>query len=775
MSERIKRIKQRAFENGKHRDWWTTAYWIRKALYEYRFEDIHNIKRAKMDAYKWEHIPIEIDPEELIVGRFPYSPIGTEIGTLKLERPRIQIFKSELIEPEREWDIPSLIGVSKEEWVFLEKFEEDTISLSGSLSATTGQRAMDYKKLLERGCEDILREVRERRAKIRFDKTKDAERDCFYEAAEISLQGFLRFAERYREKLEECCAIEKEPVRKAEYAKLIEIFSNIPAKPARNFYEAIQCVWLLQWAVYLAGDTNLSGRPAEYLYPYYQRDKEKGELTDEFAMELVESFFLKHNEIYDTWPAALIVGGVTKEGRPAWNDLCYMFVRAIETVGLINPAVSVAYNKEMPQPLLDLCVDIISKGYTKPALFSDEVVIAGLVEAGVELEDARSYMQSTCVEITPVGCSNIRVKPFVNPVKALECSLNNGEEINAMEEEESAKFLFRGERELIHSKRWQDPLFDYDLNSIRSFEDFDRVLKKCLSGIIFEHVKDTCRISLKFSRYTSSPIVSCFTNDCIARGLDASDGGAKYNFNYFCFPGMLTLVDSVAAIKKTVFDEKIITIQEMAALLHNNYEGEERMRQYLLNRCPKFGNDNDYVDAIAKDLYDFIDRELSKYCMNLPNSSMHPSYFAWKMHGIFGSRTSATPDGRLEGSALSECLSAVQGRDKNGPFAVARSMEKLNQKRSLGGIAANFRFAKSFIGRPEGKKAVAHFIREFLENGNFEIQFNVVDQKQLLDAQKKPEQYKTLMVRVAGYSDYFTNLEPNIQNEIITRLEHDEF
>lgn len=771
MTERIAKLKPRAFDNGKHRDWWTTAYIIRKALWEYRFEDIHNIKRAKMDAYKWENIPIEIDPDELLVGRFPYISIGTEVGTLKLERPYIEIFENELIDKELP-DIPGLIGVDAGEWERLRQFERDTISLSGSLSATTGHRAPDYDKLLRYGCDGILEEVRTKRTQLTFGDPLDAKRDCFYEACEISLKGFIRFGERYREKLEQLYMAEKEPKRKREYAKLVDIFTQIPAKPARDFYEAIQCVWLLQWGAYLAGDTNLAGRPAEYLYPYYKRDKERGVLDDAFAMELIESYFLKHNEIYDTWPASLIVGGVTREGKPAWNELCYMFIRGIETVGLINPAVAVAYNRDMPQDLLELCVDIISKGYTKPALFSDDVVIAGLVDAGVAIEDARSYTHSTCVEITTIASSNIRVKPFINPVKALELALNNGNEINNDEEKPSAKFLFRKEKEIIDAKNWMDPSISYRLDSVHSYEEFERLVKKCLSGYLKEHVKATCRDALKFSSYCSSPIISCFTNDCIARGLDASAGGAKYNFDYACFPGFLTLADAMTAIKKVVYDERRLTIQELAEAIKNNFSGQENLRQYLLNRCPKFGNDDDYADTIAVDFYNFIDTELSKYCMDLPLSTFHPSYFAWKMHGIFGERTAATPDGRLAGTAMSECLAAVQGRDRHGPFAVARSMEKIEQKRSLGGIASNFRFSQSFIGTSEGKAAVAQFIRYFMENGNFEVQFNVVSQKDLVDAQKHPENYKTLMVRVAGYSDYFTNLETSVQNEIINRLEH---
>jgi len=271
-------------------------------------------------------------------------------------------------------------------------------------------------------------------------------------------------------------------------------------------------------------------------------------------------------------------------------------------------------------------------------------------------------------------------------------------------------------------------------------------------------------------RYTSSPLASAFLDDCIARGKDAGSGGAKYNYSYPDFPGVINIIDSLQAIKQAVYDEKLITLQEMAQLCESNFDGKESLRQYLVNKCPKFGNNVAAVDEIGTDIYNFIYDELKKYRTSL-DAAIYPGYFAYVYHGLLGEKTDATPDGRLAGTALSEHLGAFCGRDKSGPVAVMRSISRLDQSLGLGGIATNYRFAKKFISNDKGKKAVADFVRTFMKNDCFEIQFNVIDRKDLLAARENPEQYQTLLVRVAGFSDYFVNLAPNVQQEIIERTE----
>ena len=273
-------------------------------------------------------------------------------------------------------------------------------------------------------------------------------------------------------------------------------------------------------------------------------------------------------------------------------------------------------------------------------------------------------------------------------------------------------------------------------------------------------------------RYSSLPLVSCFINDCLALGKDAANDGARYSYIYPCFPGFINLIDSVVAIRRVVYEEKRATLEEIADAIKGNFEGEERLRAFLLNRCAKFGNDLDESDEIAKDLFEYMNEELKKFNTCVRNGSFHPSYFAWIQHGVLGQKSAATPDGRLCGEALSECLGSVQGMDKNGPIALMHSTSKIPQHHAIGGVATNFRFSKRMMR--ESLPEIKAFIKEFMKNGNFEAQFNVVDQETLLDALERPAYHKTLMVRVAGYSDYFVDLSPIIQREIISRLEHGE-
>jgi formate C-acetyltransferase len=255
-------------------------------------------------------------------------------------------------------------------------------------------------------------------------------------------------------------------------------------------------------------------------------------------------------------------------------------------------------------------------------------------------------------------------------------------------------------------------------------------------------------------------------------GKDAANDGARYSFIYPCFPGFINLIDSVVAIRRVVYEEKRATLEEIANALKGNFEGEERLRAFLLNRCAKFGNDLDESDEIGKDLFLYMNEELKKFNTCVRNGTFHPSYFAWIQHGRLGQVCAATPDGRFQGEALSECLGSVQGMDKNGPIALMRSTSKIPQHHAIGGVATNFRFSKKIMR--EALPEIKVFIKEFMRNGNFEAQSNVVDQDTLLDALEHPERHRTLLVRVAGYSDYFVDLSPIIQREIISRLEHDE-
>jgi formate C-acetyltransferase len=729
---RIDTLREIAFANGHHPNNWVEMQYLRAKAYMATCDEwSHNIRRAKIEAAILDNYTVEVTPGELLAGRFSHDVVLTE----------------------------------EEEAVRQKGMEAIKLGgrLSGWGSAATGHRVVDYELIINQGVKVILAKIEEKLVPLNYYNSEDAEKSAFYRASKCSLEAFCRFAGRFREKLLALVDGEDDSKQKAEYLAMAENFKKAPYEPCTTFYEALQIVWFSEFVLTLLGDTSLVGRPDSYLYPFYRRDIDRGILTKEAAYEMIACFYYKQNEIYDTWPGSLMVGGVDRENRPVWNELTEMFIEAVETTGLINPSVSVAYTKDMPRHILDKCVDVISKGYTKPSIFNDRIVRKGLEDAGVDPADARQYIHSTCVEITPIACSNIQVaSPYINPTKALEYVLGRG------------KVLFGTEQALnvpVHYDMFKDiPISDDDL---KDFGSFYGAVKKVMAQIIQKAIVLNCHYSLYTSRYHSSPLASALLNDCLERGKDSGAGGAKYNFFYPCFPGYVTMVDSLAAIKQAVFEEKKISLDDLARLCSTDFKDEERMRQYLVNRCAKFGNDDDEVDEIGKDFYDFLRTELAKYHHCLGDAAtFHPSYFAWIMHGMLGRNAAATPDGRRQGEALSENLGASQGMDRNSPLGVVRSISKLDQTYGIGGIATNFRFSRSFAASPDGKKAITDFIEHFMNSDCFEVQFNVVDQATLLDAKTNPEKYSTLMVRVAGYSDYFTNLAPEIQDEIIRRTEH---
>lgn len=692
-----------------------------RALFDEPAPYAHNVRRAMIDQAIFEGYPIEIDESELIVGRF------AEPRALTLEE------KAYADEARR--------------------YLRASGKLAGTSTAFTGHRVIDYEKLLNVGIRRILEEVAQRRAEIDYSGPEDAAKAAFYESVEISLSGFVRFCARAREALSERAAGENDPARREMLWKMAANFERAPLEPCAHFHEALQIMWFMQFSLCLMGDISLTGRFDNYMYPFYKRDIEEGCLTRAFAFELIEHLYLKHNEIYDTWPAAVMVGGVDRDGAPVWNELSEMCVEAIRTTGLINPSVNVSYTPDMPESLMDKSLEIISEGYTRPAFFNDRIIQEGLRAAGMDERDSRYYINSTCVEITPIAASNVQVAtPYINLNKAYE-------------------YIFNGGKAICGAECRVRPEIPVEISELATFEDFKSLTEKVVRGVIRANLEDTVKYLYAFSQYCASPLASAFLNDSLARGMDSGAGGARYSYVYPCFPGFLNLVDALQAVKTVVYEKKLMTLSELGDLLRANFEGNERMRQFLLNRCPKIGNGIDEVDRIGVELYELIRDELKNYSTSA-GATFHPSYFAWIMHGRLGKVAAATPDGRKAGEALSESLGAVQGMDRNGPTGILRSIEKIDQKYGIGGIATNLRFTKKLMQSPEGRAAVKSYIRTFMEHGCFEVQFNVVDQADLLDAKEHPEKHRTLMVRVAGYSDYFVNLSAEIQDEIIKRSEH---
>ena len=679
----------------------------------------HNLRRARIDCAFFDHSFIEIDPEERIVGRHPTAYTLT---------------------PEQE----ELAKLARQ-------YRRLSGPLAGLDTAFTGHRVVDYETLINRGVGALLSDIDGYQSQIDYSQPDAAGREAFYLSVRMSLEGFVRFAARVRETLLAMAGTSPEP-RRSELLSMAALFGHAPMEPCRTFREAVQMMWLLEYSLCALGDISLTGRLDNYLWPFYQKDLERGLITRQEAYELICEIYVKHNDIYGTWPASIMVGGLDRSGSPVWNDLSDMCLDAIGDTGLVNPSVNICWTEHVPDRAMQKALLLLSQGYSRPAFFNDRVIREGLRLAGVSEEDSRYYIHSTCVEITPIAASNIQVAtPYINLTKAFEYVLGEG------------RPLFGASYDV---GEWSVPL-----SSLDTYDKFRRAVFDLMARILHSELRRVTRNLYAPAHYASSPLASAFINDCLARGRDSGAGGARYSFVYPCFPGFLNVVDSLAAVRQAVYEEKVVTLSELRDQLQSDFS-QDRIRQYLVNRCPKIGNDIPSVDQIGVEVYEFIRSELKKHTTCV-GATFHPSFFAWIQHGYFGRVAAASPDGRRQGAALSESLGAVQGRDLHGPMALVRSISHIDQKYGIGGIATNLRFTRRMMSEQAGRDAVKSFIEYFMDQNCFEIQLNVVDQSVLLDAKAHPENHRDLMVRVAGYSDYFVDLIPEIQDEIIRRNEHD--
>lgn len=717
-----KAYRDTAFLNGTT-DYSTEANYL-KSIAADRFQEEPNmdIRRALIEKFILEHISIDINDDELLVGRFdPHFRIS--------DRQREEMEKA---------DCSRYVAPS-----------------------ATGHRTVDYERIICHGIKSVIEEIDGQMA-----KTYDAAKRSLYIAGKTSLEGVCTFAGRMRDALL-AKAETADGARREQLLRMAQNFEKAPYEPCTHFFEAMQCLWFIEFCMRCVEDISVTGRLDSFLYRFYRDDLDNGCLTKDFAFEIIEHLYYKHNELYGNWPCSIMVGGTDREGNTVCNELTYLCIDAIETTNLINPSVAICYTEDLPDELLARAVAVISKGCTRPSIFNDSLIVKGLMRAGVTLEDARDYIHSTCVEITPNHASNIYVAtPYINLVRAFEFILSEKHCNYRIEPVPGVGPGYGGNTDEIHLA--QDVSFSLD--SIGDFDAFYALMKQVVSSMIAAHVQGAVIAFRNAAENQSSPLASMLIDDCIKRGLASGNGGAKYNYIYPCFPGFVNLVNGLYAIKKLVFDEKRMTLRDVEALCESNFQ-DQRMKAYFDNKIDKFGNGCTACDQLAKDLYDFIRVSLSTHDTGI--IKFHPSYFAYVYHGAMGEKTMATPDGRLSGKALSECLGAASGTDCHGVMGVIDSISEIDQSYGIGGIATNIRFSQQMISSKDGGKAVVDLIRTFMKKDCFEMQFNVVSQQDLLNAKERPEKYRTLMVRVAGFSDYFVNLRPNVQDEIISRCEHD--
>jgi formate C-acetyltransferase len=635
-----------------------------------------------------------------------------------------------------------------------------------TLDRPHGRTCVNYQKVLERGLKGLIQEAQERLSRQPLVTHQDQRKRFFWQAVIVACEALMALANRYADLAQEMAAQEPNPTRRAELEQIAQICRWVPANPARTFHEALQSFWFCQLGMQIENcATGFSpGRFDQYLYPFYRKDIAEGRLTPSQAAELLGCLWVKFTEI-DIFRSVearegaqgsmyqnLTIGGVTPDGRDATNELSHLILEVVRQVRLPQPTVSLRYHDGLSDEFL-LKAAAVNRDFGGgiPAWFNDKPSIVSLCQLGVPLEEARNWVPIGCVERGIAGGSPITANyGFVNIAKALELALHDGVDPRL------------GRRV---GPATGDP---------RSFTSYDQLyqafLKQwayCLETVI---LAQNAGYSLH-PELGQVPLVSAFLDDCIQKGKDLTEGGGRWNTLVALLPhGYQTAANSLAAIKKLVYEEGSLSMEELLAALGANFQGKEEVRQRLL-AAPKYGNDDPYADDIMNDLF----RQTLDIADGYTNPWGEKVAVAWMgitIHYYFGKFLGAMPDGRRAGEPTGDgSLSAFRGTDKRGPTAVLNSAARIDALRGLATLL-NLKFHPAVLRSADGLRKLLALIKTYFDQYGYHLQFNIVDRATLLEAKAHPEKYRDLIVRVAGFSAYFVELAPEIQDEIIARTEH---
>ncbi len=588
-------------------------------------------------------------------------------------------------------------------------------------------------------------------------------------AMAISCDAVILFAERHAELADELAEKTTDPQRGAELLQIAAVCRRVPAHAPQTFHEAIQ----MYWFVHLGTITELNGWDAmnpghfdQHLAPFYAADLAAGRLTREQARELLSCFWIKVNNhpappkvgitaresaTYNDF-TNINIGGITGEGKDGVSAVSYLLLEVVEELHILQPGSSVHISSKTPERFLNAACKVIRQGHGYPSIFNPDVYTVELMRQGKSLRDAREGGCSGCIEVGAFGKEAFVLTGYLNVPKVLEITLNNGIDPR------SGKLVGIATGEPGDFKHYSE-----------LYEAFVRQL----NHIVETKLRVSNYIDRMFAKYAPAPFLSVVIADCISKGRDYYDGGPRYNTNYIQCTGLATTTDSLAALKKHVFEEQNFSLERLLAAVARDFDGEEVLRQTILNKTPFFGNDADFADEIALQIYaDLLGAIDGK--PNTKGESFHLNMLSTTCHIYFGKMLGATPNGRLAGKSISDGTSPSQGADTHGPSAVIRSLTKLDQTMS-GGTLLNQRFLPSLLKRDEDITRLGQLVRSYFTLGGHHIQFNVVDTATLKAAQETPEDYKDLLVRMAGYSDYFNDMNADLQQEVIERTENESF
>ncbi len=588
-------------------------------------------------------------------------------------------------------------------------------------------------------------------------------------AMAICADALIRFAERHAEKARELAQREKDPQRKKELERIAEACTHVPAHPPRDFWEALQYYWFVHLGVTTElnpWDAFCPGHLDQHLYPFYEKGLEEGTLTREQAEELLQCLWVKFNNqpappkvgvtaqesgTYTDF-VQINLGGLRADGSDGVNELSYLMLDVIGEMRQVQPNPSVQVSQKSPERFVKHAAKVIRQGMGKPDLFNCDLIVQELMRQGKSVQDARQGGTSGCVETGAFGKESYILTGYFNMPKVLEITLNNGVDPRT------------GQRIGLETG---------DPTQFETFEELFEAYQRQLSHFVDIKIRGNNVVERLYASYLPAPFLSLLIDDCITKGKDYHDGGARYDTSYIQGVGVGTMTDALAAIKYHVFDEKTLTMAELLAVLRENFESHERMRQMLLNKAPKYGNDDDYADDVMVSVFEAYFNAIDGR-PNTRGGTYRINLLPTTVHVYFGSVIGATPDGREAGMPLSEGISPVQGADRRGPTAVIKSVAKMDHVRT-GGTLLNQKFTPQLLKDEAGLDKFVQLIRTYFKLGGHHVQFNVVDAATLRAAQENPEQHRDLIVRVAGYSDYFCDLSQALQDEIIARTEHQAF
>ncbi len=748
------------------------------------------IRRAKAFRDTCEQIDVNIFKGELIVGaigefrkcgiltpEFSWTWVDREMDDFDKRVQDPYIMTDEQRAFVRKNIFPYWKGKSLEER-FLAQLPEETAKVvvdtgivdnDSKWRQAVGEITPDYQDVLfKKGFGGIIMEAKERISKLSLTSAEDMKKKDFYNSIIITSEGIITLANRYALEARKMADVEKDTIRKDELLKIAEICSKIPENPPRTFYEAIQFLWFIQIGGIISENPlalNI-GRFDQFMYPYYKSDTDKGIMTKEQVQELIEALWIKLSEWVWTISANtaeffagynqfqnLTVGGKTREGKDATNDISYMCLKATERVKTHQPGLSVRIHQDCPSSFLEAVTHLVSKGTGFPAIHNDTTGYQMLINAGYKPEDARDWSNCGCVvpHFRKTGEWTSAVN--INFTAALEFALNQG------------KSRITGEKIGLDEK-----------NSIyfESYEEVENAFYRQFDNLIKHSIITTLLAQKLHREIVPRPFLSSCIEECMIKGKDLVDAGAKYNLGpVLTGIGLAVTSNSLAVIKKLIFEDKAVTMEALIKALDRNWEGYEDLRQLAIS-VPKYGNDIDYVDDIAIKMANHYYSEGHKY-KDINGNNFNTAFMGISNYLPTGKVVGATPCGRKAKEPLSEGVSPFAGSDILTPLAVMRSAAKINQDVHSGGTLLNLRLNEDLVNTKRGQSNLGSMIQAFFSLGAFHVQFNTISTETLCKAQNNPENYKDLLVRVAGYSTQFVNLSSSMQDAIIARTAHENF